>query len=465
LSKFFGVNPSVKDVPKTLPPHLLPNFKSNELIFNMEGKVKGGTLPALVERLTQHDVLDPEFMNAFLLTYKSFTTPHIVLDLIIQRFNIQPPPNLTPEEAHEFNEKKLIPIRLRVTNVLKTWVETYFEDFDDQKLFKNLSDFVNKDLKTHLKNPADQVHKLIQKKVSGTMARKMVFSGQVKIQKFNSLFPLFQKKAPLPIISKSLSSSKIKLIELDPLEIARQLTIMESRIFNQIQPSEFLGKAWSIGGPDKSPHIRELIERANKVTAWVVESILQEDSPKRRSEMTKHFVLIAEKSKTLNNFNTLMAILAGLSSAPIHRLKRTWAATNNKVKGAADGLRQLMDSSSNFARYRDALHSVNPPCVPFLGVYLTDLTFIEDGNTHLIKGTNLINFDKRSKVAAVIQEVQQYQTAQYCLQAVSVIEKYLLDRFKNVQSIDALYDLSLRVEPRESNDETVVKMIAENGIY
>jgi len=135
------------------------------------------------------------------------------------------------------------------------------------------------------------------------------------------------------------------------------------------------------------------------------------------------------------------------------------------MKASLESLRQMMDHASNFARYREALHSVNPPCVPFLGVYLTDLTFIEDGNTDLLKGTALVNFDKRMKIAAVIQEIQQYQSAQYCLQAVPVIEKYLTDRFKNVHSIDQLYDLSLQREPRESSDETVLRLLSESGLY
>jgi len=46
-----------------------------------------------------------------------------------------------------------------------------------------------------------------------------------------------------------------------------------------------------------------------------------------------------------------------------------------------------------------------------------------------------------------------------------VIEKYLTDRFKNVHSIDQLYDLSLQREPRESSDETVLRLLSESGLY
>lgn len=39
------------------PEYLCADYKQNEIIFNMEGNVKGGTVIALVQRLTQHDQL------------------------------------------------------------------------------------------------------------------------------------------------------------------------------------------------------------------------------------------------------------------------------------------------------------------------------------------------------------------------------------------------------------------------
>jgi hypothetical protein len=79
---------------------------------------------------------------------------------------------------------------------------------------------------------------------------------------------------------------------------------------------------------------------------------------------------------------------------------------------------------------RDAVHQANPPLVPYLGkksnfffslkylvwfvkgVYLSDLTFIEDGNADTVHN-GLINFDKRRFLANVISEIQQYQQTPY----------------------------------------------------
>jgi son of sevenless len=46
----------------------------DDLAYDVKGQVKGGTLDALIERLTRHDMMDSTFNSTFLLTFKSFTT-------------------------------------------------------------------------------------------------------------------------------------------------------------------------------------------------------------------------------------------------------------------------------------------------------------------------------------------------------------------------------------------------------
>lgn len=39
-----------------------------------------------------------------------------------------------------------------------------------------------------------------------------------------------------------------------------------------------------------------------------------------------------------------------------------------------------MSTQQSFKNYRTALRDSSPPCLPYLGVHLSDLVFIEDGN-------------------------------------------------------------------------------------
>ena len=95
------------------------------------------------------------------------------------------------------------------------------------------------------------------------------------------------------------------------------------------------------------------------------------------------------------------------------------------------------------------IHSVNPPCIPFLGIYLQDLTFIEDGNTNFLRKSNqLINFAKRMKTAEVIREIQQYQSSPYFLNAVPELQLFITTHLQSSRDEETLYNMSLVLEPR-----------------
>jgi len=96
------------------------------------------------------------------------------------------------------------------------------------------------------------------------------------------------------------------------------------------------------------------------------------------------------------------------------------------------------------------LHGINPPCIPFLGVYQTDLTFIEEGNPDKFSN-GLWNFKKCRMVADVITELQQYQQKPYNLKVDTNITTYLLNLQQQSSTTDEkkLYAMSLEAEPRE----------------
>ena len=95
------------------------------------------------------------------------------------------------------------------------------------------------------------------------------------------------------------------------------------------------------------------------------------------------------------------------------------------------------------------------------GVYLTDLTFIEDGIPSLIKKTNLINFAKRAKTAEVIRDIQQYQNVPYPLQPVPELQDYILTNMQSAGDVHEMYDMSLAVEPREREDEKIARSVRQ----
>ena len=99
-----------------------------------------------------------------------------------------------------------------------------------------------------------------------------------------------------------------------------------------------------------------------------------------------------------------------------------------------------------------------------LGVYLSDLTFIEDGNPNMLRNNEkLINFSKRMKTAEVIRDLQQYQTVPYPFQRVNELQTWLDNELTNSSEIQELYDLSTQVEPREREDEKMYPVTNTNA--
>lgn len=153
----------------------------------------------------------------------------------------------------------------------------------------------------------------------------------------------------------------------------------------------------------------------------------------------------------------------------------------SKTMTTFDELNKVMHSTMNFSIYRERIHTVSLPCLPFLGtalpcpsslplrsslsclcrwwvlipgVYLSDLTFIEDGNPNMLRNNDrLINFSKRMKTAEVIRDLQQYQTVPYPFVRVNELQAWLDNELTNSSEIQELYDLSTQVEPREREDE------------
>lgn len=165
-------------------------------------------------------------------------------------------------------------------------------------------------------------------------------------------------------------------------------------------------------------------KKYNKMSLFIQTEIIRIDKLKPRAIVLKRWIEVAKKCRELNNFNSIMIIIAALENSAIYRLKKTWKALPKKILQIYTELKSYINTKSNYKILRDAIHSANPPIIPYLGVYLSDLTFIEDGNSDYVFG-DLINFDKRRFLANVITEIQQYQQTPYSLQEVPLIRDFL----------------------------------------
>eukprot|EP01103_Thecamoeba_quadrilineata_P019256 TRINITY_DN7710_c0_g1_i1.p1 TRINITY_DN7710_c0_g1~~TRINITY_DN7710_c0_g1_i1.p1 ORF type:complete len:1179 (-),score=318.56 TRINITY_DN7710_c0_g1_i1:14-3550(-) len=409
--------------------------RTGGLVFKEDKTVTGGTVTKLVNFLTEPENTDTDFTFIFLLTYRTFTTPMFFLEKLTQRFVREVPPYFYVEEQVKRFEATQRPIRLKVVNVLRKWITNHYYDFEmDANLVYKLIDFLeDPKVPAGSEKPIDQLKVILRKNIKGGMTSKK----EIMIN------PSLIKP---PILPQDLESFNFP--QLDPLEVARQMCLIEQKIYRAIKSRECLNQAWNHKTMKETaaPNILAMIRRFNNVSAWVASEIIQTTSLNERILTVQRFITIAQHCRDLHNFNATQEILSGLSSAAIYRLKATWAKVDPKLLVQLEQLKTLLSSDGSFATLRSVLHTETPPSIPYLGMYLTDLTFIEDGNPDLLPDGVLINFMKRRRVAAVIQEIQQYQLTPYPLAKVKQIRSYLSGVIG--MSPKNIYDLSLMVEPR-----------------
>ncbi|KAJ5698426.1 hypothetical protein N7462_000431 [Penicillium macrosclerotiorum] len=265
--------------------------------------------------------------------------------------------------------------------------------------------------------------------------------------------PIYTSKAPKPILPRKLN--KLQFLKIDAKEIARQLTLMEANLFSKIQADELLKKGRqksdSSNTPEPAANIKASIRFFNQLSNWVGTLILAESDLKKRAHVIGHIVDVANACLNLQNYSAVISILSSFESAPIYRLVRTWAMVTERTCNVLKPMQMTTSSAQNYHAYRETLRVAVPPCIPFLGLFLKDLTFTRDGNPSLTP-EGLINFSKCTLLASTIQEFQRFREASYSLQPVPELQEFLATQLQSASELHDMWDRSCELESRGRED-------------
>ena len=430
-------------------------------------RIKGATIIKLVERLTHPLYSTPMMIKDFLMTYRSFSSPNELLDLLIQRFNIPDPEWYEDSGEYEeldettrlqleidkkrFRNEFVKPVQTIILNVLKHWVSHYFYDFEnDHQLFKKFNDFLEDIESTPLKGKwTDIIRKHIQRK-QGHAFRK------------NHVVFTFSEAEPEFLIHLELQAKPEwpELLTYHPTEIARQLTLLDFEFFRSVKPSELVDCAWMDEKKkyDKSPTVMQVTRHFNNLTRYFEKILVDTENLEERQALMNRILEIMSTFQKLNNFNGMFAIAAATQSASIFRLYKTKEGIRRDLFHELQKVIELRERHD--AKYIDRLHEINPPVVPHLGTYLDRVFKFEIGNPNFISREpsksqdelKLINFYKSTKIAEQISELQQYQHEQYNFKTYPSLRKFLenIDPFPNSsekERDDYLFEKSKEIEP------------------
>eukprot|EP01105_Mastigella_eilhardi_P027217 TRINITY_DN8288_c0_g1_i1.p1 TRINITY_DN8288_c0_g1~~TRINITY_DN8288_c0_g1_i1.p1 ORF type:complete len:775 (-),score=167.60 TRINITY_DN8288_c0_g1_i1:99-2423(-) len=168
------------------------------------------------------------------------------------------------------------------------------------------------------------------------------------------------------------------------------------------------------------------------------------DELQRRITKLENYIEIGAYLLELNNFSGTIEVSAGLESSAVHRLRRTWAGASAWHTARYAEFKPLVENRDALRR---TLATTEPPCVPYVGLYATDLVFIEDGNKTFC-GDNKVNFLKLRTLAKVLLELQRHKMAPYQLEEVPVLQQWLAKQGGDVSEA-AVMQRSKQIEPRE----------------
>ncbi|XP_011516880.1 rap guanine nucleotide exchange factor 1 isoform X13 [Homo sapiens] len=277
---------------------------------------------------------------------------------------------------------------------------------------------------------------------------RLVCNGELSLARVlrkNILDKVDQKKllrcatSSQPLAARGVAARPGTLHDFHSHEIAEQLTLLDAELFYKIEIPEVL--LWAKEqNEEKSPNLTQFTEHFNNMSYWVRSIIMLQEKAQDRERLLLKFIKIMKHLRKLNNFNSYLAILSALDSAPIRRLE--WQ------KQTSEGLAEyctLIDSSSSFRAYRAALSEVEPPCIPYLGLILQDLTFVHLGNPDYIDGK--VNFSKRWQQFNILDSMRCFQQAHYDMRRNDDIINFFND-FSDHLAEEALWELSLKIKPR-----------------
>uniref|UniRef100_A0A8D0CVS8 RAS guanyl releasing protein 3 (calcium and DAG-regulated) n=1 Tax=Sander lucioperca TaxID=283035 RepID=A0A8D0CVS8_SANLU len=264
-----------------------------------------------------------------------------------------------------------------------------------------------------------------------------------------STIPSYDWMRKLTQRKKQAKKGKASLLfdHLEPMELAEHLTFLEFKSIRRISFTDY--QSYVIHGClVDNPTLERSIALFNGVSQWVQLMVLSKLTPQTRAEVITKYIHVSQKLLQLQNFNTLMAVVGGLSHSSISRLKETHTYLAPEVVKIWSEMTELVSSNNNYSCYRKAFSECQGFKIPILGVHLKDLIAVhvvfsdwvhDSKKMNLVKMHQLyITFNELVSLQSVVAQVEPNMDLIYLLTL--SLDLYYTE--------DEIYELSLLREPR-----------------
>jgi RasGEF domain len=164
---------------------------------------------------------------------------------------------LTEAELDVWKEKVQLPIRFRVLNTFKSWMNNFYTGSPMDPILPAIKEWALTDLRQAL--PSANSQTLIN----------CVEAQQTQAQATQKVVTVTRQNAPPPVLPKKLpkDGKGLKLLDVHPVEVARQVTIQQMVLYMNIKVVDCMDKAWSGDNASPDNNIKRMIYHANKVSS------------------------------------------------------------------------------------------------------------------------------------------------------------------------------------------------------
>ncbi|XP_063373066.1 guanine nucleotide-releasing factor 2 isoform X1 [Cydia amplana] len=372
-------------------------------------EVRGGHPDALIVLATKA-TKDFAYQEAFLATYRTWVAPRELVARLTRR-------------AHHFKSR---PHELRSTLSLLTRVVNDLTMTDlEESLMQKIMEFIYWLIEVEELPIAKALRQILVDK------QKQLHNQQQANTRYEYESPCYS----------SVSLRRDTLLDFKPSELAEQMTLLDAALFARITTAEVL--SWPRDqSEESSPNLTRFTEHFNKMSYWARSRILEQDEVQKRERYARCFLKVMKALRKIHNFNSYLALVSALDSPPVQRLGWPRAIVEALHDHCA-----IIDSSSSFRAYRNALAETQPPCIPYIGLVLQDLTFVHIGNPDLLPDGS-INFTKRWQQYHIMENMKRFhKDRQYKFKKNERIQA-MFNEFDDVLSEEAMWQISESLKPR-----------------
>lgn len=406
ISKTIGGAPKIDDIETDEKDSLPPVFDTN-------GKLRAATLTQLINLLTTNkegeDYSDVE--SAFLLTYKSVVSSQQLFSKIRERFRIC---------AKEDDKDGM----MKCFSLLQHWIEKGGKEIE-QPIIEAIKYLYEKDIKNLIPLPLFEDSTYSDKSSQEAKDYPPVELGQC---------------------ASSLWTGTFKLTDLPPLELARQMTVWTALRYYSVERSELLNGSWQ--NPrlkHRAPNVVSIIDHTNIITKWVSTSIIIAPKVEERIKIMVYLLDVMHCLWEMQNCCDAYAILGGFVSNAVFRLESYFNQLPKKEKERFQKIYKIFtEGGSNMKLIREVHEQAlktDKPCIPYIGILLSDLFKYSDIEKNKIDG--MLNITKCMKIFAFIESFEVFKKHKFNYLSIVQVQ-YKLDRLEYFEP-SYLYDLSLEI--------------------